>query len=104
MNEPTTEMRSWRAALLDNTSHGWGVPRVAIEAIEAEVRRAVLTTLRERVEELLSLDELHADGPEELYDREGRAVAWPMLVSRAAVLAEIDRLMAEADKPEEATP
>ena len=99
MSEPTTEAGKrlltefWR-------EDGDGVTADAILVIEAEARRSVLTTLRERVEGLLSLDELHADGPDALYDRKGREVAWPELISRAAVLAEIDRLMAE-DKPEE---
>jgi len=63
-----------------------------IPAIEAEARRAVLTTLRGWVEDR-SL-ELVLGKHTEPY-RHGREDAF------LSVLAEIDRLMAEADKPEE---
>ncbi len=69
----------------------WTDPLVpgVVPVIEAEARRAVLTTLRERVEELVPL---------QYPPMKGAAVrSW---LDRSAVLAEIDRLMS-GDKPEE---
>ena len=88
MPEPTTEAGKrlltefWR-------EDGDGVTAVAIVAIEAEAVRAVLTTLRERVEEMLP----------DHHGRSGRYLCG-VCSTYGLVLAEIDRLMPE-DKPEE---